>query len=228
MQVTGGSNNIVNNVGVQYAAGAGLGVDETNPRSSTALSMTTARRALPRRAQTNLLVENSTTSYNNTLPGKQFSTAWEAGGNKFTASTNTVVDGLVSTGNIGSGIWFDMANQNATIRNCLVNQNGDGIHYEISYGGQIYNNLVSNSRFSRDAVGFNPTTLNPYSPSSQGIYLSSSAYCKVYNNTVANNDNGGIVSCGPVRGDGSANNFNVYSLRQRSAQQYRRHERGLS
>ena len=122
-----------------------------------------------------------------------------------------MVDGLVSTGNIGSGIWFDMANQNATIRNCLVNQNGDGIHYEISYGGQIYNNLVSNSRFSRDAVGFNPTTLNPYSPSSQGIYLSSSAYCKVYNNTVANNDNGGIVSCGPVRGDQSANNYNVYS-----------------
>ena len=143
--------------------------------------------------------------------GKTVSTAWEAGGNKFSNSTNTVVSGLISVGNIGSGIWFDIANQNATISNCLVNQNGDGIHYEISYGGQIYNNLVSNSQFSRDQIGFNPTTLNPYSPSSQGIYLSSSAYCNVYNNTVVNNDNVGIVSGGPVRGDGSANNYNVYS-----------------
>ena len=53
-----------------------------------------------------------------------------------------------------------MASQNTTITNCLVNQNGDGIHYEISYGGQIYNNVVSNSKFSRDQIGFNPTTLN--------------------------------------------------------------------
>ena len=211
VQVSGGSNNVVNNVSVKYTAGAGLGVSGTNTQVLNSTFNYNGQEGIASSGATNLLVQNSTTSYNNTLPGKQFSTAWEAGGIKCTASTNTVVNSLVSCGNIGSGIWFDMANQNATVKNCLVSQNGDGINYEISYGGQIYNNVVSNSKFSRDQIGFNPTTLNPYSPSSQGIYLSSSAYCNVYNNTVVNNDNVGIVSGGPVRGDQSANNYNVFS-----------------
>jgi autotransporter-associated beta strand protein/parallel beta-helix repeat protein len=212
VQVSGGSSNIVSNISVKYAAGAGLGVSGTNSQVLNSTFNYNGEEGIAASGATNLLVQNSMTAYNNTLPGKQFDTGWEAGGIKCASgTTNAVINGLISVGNIGSGIWFDIASQNTTIKNCLVNQNGDGIHYEISYGGQIYNNLVSNSKFSRDQIGFNPTTLNPYSPSSQGIYLSSSAYCNVYNNTVVNNDNVGIVSGGSVRGDGSANNYNVFS-----------------
>ncbi|MGA2253869.1 MAG: right-handed parallel beta-helix repeat-containing protein, partial [Thermoguttaceae bacterium] len=211
VQVIGGSSNVVNNVSVSYAAGAGLGVSGANTQVLNGTFNNNGQEGIASSGATNLLVQNSTTSYNNTLPGKQFAVNWEAGGNKFSASTNTVVNRLIACGNIGNGIWFDISNQSATICNCLVDQNGDGICYEISYGGQVYNNLVSNSRFNRSDVDFNPTTLNPYAPNSQGIYLSSSAYCNVYNNTVVNNSNVGIVSSGPVRTDGSANNYNVYS-----------------
>ena len=211
VQVIGGSNNVVNNISVKYAAGAGLGVNGTNTQVLNSTFNYNGEEGIGASGATNLLVQNSTTSYNNTLPGKQFDTGWEAGGIKSSASTNTVINGLTSVGNIGAGIWFDIANQNATVKNCLVSGNGDGIHYEISYGGQIYNNLVANNSFSRDTTGFNPTTVNVNSPSSQGIYLSSSAYCNVYNNTVVNNANSGIGSNGSVRGDGSANNYNVYS-----------------
>jgi autotransporter-associated beta strand protein/parallel beta-helix repeat protein len=212
VQVSGGSSNVVNGISVQYTAGAGLGVSGTNTQVLNSTFNYNGEEGIAASGATNLLVQNSMTCYNNTLPGKQFATGWEAGGIKCASGmANTVINGLTSVGNIGSGIWFDMASQNTTIKNCLVSQNGDGIHYEISYGGQIYNNVVSNSKFSRDQIGFNPTTLNPYSPSSQGIYLSSSAYCNVYNNTVVNNDNVGIVSGGGVRGDQSANNYNVFS-----------------
>ncbi|MGA2063424.1 MAG: autotransporter-associated beta strand repeat-containing protein [Thermoguttaceae bacterium] len=212
VQVSGGSNNVVSNVSVKYAAGAGLGVSGTNTQVLNSSFNYNGEEGIAASGANNLLVQNSMTAYNNTLPGKQFDTGWEAGGIKCASGmTNAVINGLTSVGNIGAGIWFDIASQNTTIKNCLVNQNGDGIHYEISYGGQIYNNVVSNSKFSRDQIGFNPATLNPYSPSSQGIYLSSSAYCNVYNNTVVNNDNVGIVSGGSVRGDQSANNYNVFS-----------------
>jgi len=204
-----GSNNVVNSISVKYAAGAGLGANGYNTQVLNSNLNYNGQEGIASTGTRNLLVQNCTTSYNNTLPGKQFSIDWEAGGNKFTYSTNAVIDGLISIGNCGSGIWFDLDNQNATVRNCLLNQNGEGIQYEISYGGQIYNNLVSNSRFNRDDIDFNPATLNPYSPTSQGIYLSSSAYSNVYNNTVVKNANVGIVSIGPVRVDGAGHN--VYS-----------------
>ena len=161
VQITGGSNNVVNGISVKYAAGAGLGVSGTNTQVLNSSFNYNGEEGIAASGAANLLVQNSTTCYNNTLPGKQFSTGWEAGGIKCASgATNTVINGLISVGNIGCGIWFDMASQNATIKNCLVNQNGDGIGYEISYGGQIYNNLVANNRFSRDTTGFNPTTLN--------------------------------------------------------------------
>ena len=118
VQVIGGSNNVVNNISVKYVPCRPRRQRDQHPGPQQHLQL--QRRGGHRRiGATNLLVQNSTTSYNNTLPGKQFDTGWEAGGIKSSASTNTVINGLTSVGNIGAGIWFDIANQNATVKNCL-------------------------------------------------------------------------------------------------------------
>ena len=82
VQVSGGSNNVVNNVSVKYTAGAGLGVSGTNTQVLNSTFNYNGQEGIASSGATNLLVQNSTTSYNNTLPGKQFSTGWEAGGIK--------------------------------------------------------------------------------------------------------------------------------------------------
>jgi hypothetical protein len=45
--------------------------------------------------------------------------------------------------NRGNGIWFDIANRDCTVRNCLIANNEDaGIFYEISYGLHAYDNVI--------------------------------------------------------------------------------------
>ena len=67
-----------------------------------------------------------------------------------------------------------------TIRNCVIYNNfGCGIHYEISYTATIYDNLIFDDHYHNNDL---------YAPDGYGIYLSSSADCVVYNNTVASSD----------------------------------------
>ena len=143
VQVRGGSDHVlVDSVTVQYAAGAGISVGGNDNTIRNSRFNHNGQQGIHSANTTNLLVKNSETSCNNTLPGKQYDPGWEAGGNKFVRSRNAVVDGLVAHHNIGSGIWFDVNNQNATIKNSISHDNGKGIHYEISHTGKIHNNLV--------------------------------------------------------------------------------------
>jgi parallel beta-helix repeat protein len=210
VQVENGSSNVViDTVSVRYAAGAGISVTGNNDTIRNSQFDYNGQEGIHASNANNLLVKNSETAYNNTLPGKQFDPGWEAGGNKFAHTTGTVVNGLVSHNNIGSGIWFDVDNQNATIENSISHDNGQGIHYEISYGGKIYNNLVYKNQYKNDTLNFDPTQLEPSAPMAYGIFVSSSAGVQVYNNTAVYNDRSGISVSGPVRDDG--NGHNVYS-----------------
>ena len=49
-------------------------------------------------------------------------------------------------------IWFDIGDENATVRNCLIADNEDaGIFYEISYGLNAHDNVIVGNGFASTA-----------------------------------------------------------------------------
>ncbi len=88
----------------------------------------------------NVLVENTEIAFNN-YAGYDY--GWEAGGTKFSRTTNLRVLNNYVHDNAGSGLWADIDNQNATFRLNRVDHNGgSGIQYEISYGALVEQNTV--------------------------------------------------------------------------------------
>ena len=126
---------------------------------------------------------NNDTSYNNRRLGKKFSLGFEGGGNKFVRTIDVTIDGHEAFENWGPGIWIDVANERAVVRNSETSGNLIGIDSEISYGTVIYNNLVHHNR----AI--------PSSPSDaygMGILNYASPGSAIYHNTVYDNDKEGI------------------------------------
>lgn len=81
--------------------------------------------------------------------GKWFvNPTWEAGGGKFCFADGLVIDGLKSCANVGPGIWLDVYDRKATIRNCESYGNrglqhdwqGAGIAVEICDGPTLIEN----------------------------------------------------------------------------------------
>jgi hypothetical protein len=127
----------------------------------------------------NLLLSECTIRNNNT---KGFDRQWEAGGNKITLSRGVIIEKSRFIRNRGSGIWFDIGNENSTVRNCLIADNEDaGIFYEISYGLHAHDNVI---------VG-NGSASTPGAWGAQaGIVLSSSPDCVITRNLIVGNREG--------------------------------------
>jgi hypothetical protein len=126
-----------------------------------------------------LLITGCTIRNNNI---KGFNKQWEAGGNKFVLSRGVVVEKSRFLANHGCGLWFDIGNENCTVRNCLIADNEDaGIFYEISYGLHAHDNVITGNGFaySPDAWG-----------GQAGIVLSSSPNCVVERNLLVGNREG--------------------------------------
>ncbi len=125
---------------------------------------------------TNVLVENNEI-YKNNYAG--YSWNWEAGGDKFTWSTNLTIRGNYSHDNNGPGLWTDINNDyvlyenNHTTRNVMA-----GIDHEISFHATIRNNLIENDAFS--PVGTGSIWWG------SGILIQNSSNVEVYGNTVTN------------------------------------------
>jgi len=66
---------------------------------------------------TQCLIENNNT--------KGFDRGWEAGGDKLVLCRDVVLEQSRFLRNRGSGIWFDIGNENCTVRNCLIAYNED-------------------------------------------------------------------------------------------------------
>jgi parallel beta-helix repeat protein len=191
-QANGGTNITIQNVSVEYAAGCGIGLNNTDSTVIGCHFDHNGEEGIGSSGAVNLSVIDCETAYNNTLPSKQFDVIWEAGATKFSESSGVVIDGLVSHDNYGDGLWFDYDNRDATIRNCVISNNfGYGIHYEISWSATIYNNLIFNNHFHYNYQ----SGVDGY-----GIFLSSSIGCDVYNNTIVGNDSVGFASSGLARG----------------------------
>jgi len=78
---------------------------------------------------------------NNNIKG--FNRSWEAGGNKICLARGVVLENSTFIENRGNGIWFDIGNEDCTVRNCLIAFNEDaGIFYEISYGLHAHDNVI--------------------------------------------------------------------------------------
>lgn len=127
----------------------------------------------------NLLIAGCTIRNNNT---KGFNHQWEAGGDKIVLSRNVVLENSRFIGNHGPGIWFDIGNENATVRNCLVADNEDaGIYYETSYGLHAHDNVVTGNGFASTAGAWGAQA---------GIVLSSSPNCVIERNLMVGNREG--------------------------------------
>ena len=87
-----------------------------------------------------ILVENNEIAFNN-YAGYDY--GWEAGGSKFSRTTNLRVLNNYVHDNLGSGLWTDIDNKNTTYRmNRVDNNAGEGIQHEISYDALIEKNTV--------------------------------------------------------------------------------------
>jgi parallel beta helix pectate lyase-like protein len=126
-----------------------------------------------------LLVTGCVVRNNNT---KGFSRGWEAGGNKIVLCRGTVLEKTRFIENRGSGIWFDIGNEDCTVRNCLIADNEDaGIFYEISYGLRAHDNVITGNGFAQTAGAWGAQA---------GISLSSSPGCRIERNILAGNREG--------------------------------------
>ena len=127
----------------------------------------------------NLLVTDCIVRNNNT---KQYSRGWEAGGDKVCFSTGAVIQNSQFLDNRGSGIWFDIANHDCTVRNCLIKGNEDGgIFYEISYGLHADDNVIVGNGFAESPGAWGAQA---------GICLSSSPGCVIERNLLVGNREG--------------------------------------
>lgn len=128
-------------------------------------------------------VRHNRVHHNRTL---DFDHAWEAGGLKIAECRQGVLfaDNWVHD-NVGPGVWFDVYNHQATVRDNLVEDNSiRGIFYELSYGPtRIVGNVVRGNG--------DPTEDTPWQA---GIFVSSSRDVAVIGNTVYDNGGGGIVA----------------------------------
>jgi hypothetical protein len=87
----------------------------------------------------------------NTIIGNNYAGynyGWEAGGTKFTNTTNLKISRNYVYRNHGPGLWTDINNKDALIEANLVEENDDaGIFHEISFGGTIRCNISRNNKF---------------------------------------------------------------------------------
>jgi hypothetical protein len=127
----------------------------------------------------NLLFTECRVENNNT---KNFSRGWEAGGDKLVLCRNAVIERSQFLRNRGTGIWFDIGNENCVVRQCLIADNEDaGIFDEISYGLHAHDNVIVGNGFAPTGGAWGAQA---------GITLSSSPESVIERNLIFGNREG--------------------------------------
>ena len=117
---------------------------------------------------------------NNNIKG--FDRGWEAGGNKICLARGVVLENSTFVENRGNGIWFDIGNEDCTVRNCLIASNEDaGVFYEISYGLHAHDNVIVGNGLAGTAGAWG---------ASAGISISRSPDCLIERNLLIGNKEG--------------------------------------
>ena len=125
-----------------------------------------------------LMYEENEIAYNNYAG---YHGAWQAGGGKWTTSSDVILRNNYIHDNRGPGIWFDYDNKDILIeKNHVANNAREGILIEASFDALVRGNRVEQNGFEDRP----PLTLGA------GILNASSARVEVYGNIVKNNYNG--------------------------------------
>ena len=131
---------------IEYANGVGMAVRGQDVQLLRVIGQYNANSGIGGAQCKDVYVKDSIVRGNN---WKGYNPSHEAGGGKWVRTTNVVIDNHTSYDNVGTGIWFDIANKNYTIKNSTVYNNrglmrdgqGNGIFAEINDGpGLIENN----------------------------------------------------------------------------------------
>jgi hypothetical protein len=126
------------------------------------------------------LLMTGCTVRNNNIKG--FDRGWEAGGNKICLARGVVLESSTFVENRGNGIWFDIGNEDCTVRNCLIAFNEDaGIFYEISYGLSAHDNVIVGNGLADTPGAWGANA---------GISISSSPDCIIERNLLVGNKEG--------------------------------------
>ncbi len=126
-----------------------------------------------------LLLTGCTVRNNNV---KGFNRGWEAGGDKLCLTRKAVLEKCVFAENRGSGVWFDIGNEDCVVRNCLIADNEDaGIFCEISFGLHAHDNVIVGNGFAGTPAAWGGAS---------GIALSSSPHCVIERNLLVGNKEG--------------------------------------
>ncbi len=126
-----------------------------------------------------LLLTECLVRNNNT---KRFYRHWEAGGNKIALARGVVFEKSVFVENRGSGIWFDIGNEDCVVRNCLIADNEEaGIFYEISYRLHAHDNVIVGNGFTGAPAAGGLLT---------GIAVANSPGCVITRNLIVGNWSG--------------------------------------
>lgn len=127
----------------------------------------------------NLHFSESLVRNNNT---KNFSRGWEAGGDKIVFTRGAILERSRFLDNRGNGIWFDIGNEDNTVRHCLIADNEDaGIFYEISYGLKAHDNVILGNGLQSGPGAWGAAA---------GIAISSSPGCLIERNLLIGNKEG--------------------------------------
>ena len=150
----------------------------------------------------NILVQDNEIAFNNTL---SFDFGWEAGGAKFSNTTNLVVQGNYVHDNKGPGLSLDYQNYNWLIQGNHTSRNYvAGILDETSYDGTARYNIIEH-----DASY--PGKTNPGMWWACGFFNLDSSNAQVYGNTLIDNSDG-ICAVSFPRGSGNRGPFEVQNL----------------
>jgi hypothetical protein len=126
-----------------------------------------------------LLVSDCLVQNNDT---KDFAQQWEAGGCKIVLSRGVVIERSRFLDNHGPGIWFDIGNENCTVRNSLAAGNESaGVFYEISYRLHVHDNVITGNGFTAIPQAWGIAA---------GVSISSSPNCVIERNLLVGNKEG--------------------------------------
>jgi hypothetical protein len=147
------------------------------------------------------LYEGNELAFNNTAGF--YNADWEAGGAKWTESSDLTVQDNYVHDNKAVGLWFDINDKDVLIAaNRIEANDSDGIRYEISYRAVIRHNTITGNGFKEPTGWVNGA----------GIMVNSAPDVEVANNLVDSNFNG-ITLRQDNRGAGSLGKFLVQGAR---------------
>jgi hypothetical protein len=178
--IIAGQNNTVSDCVVEYTNSVGLAVDKAANASIRRCTIQyNGQLGFAAGAAHNLLISQCTIRGNST---KGWDRGWEAGGDKICLSRGVIIEHSRFIENRGNGIWFDIGNENATVRNCLIADNEEaGIFYEISFGLHAHDNVIIGNGFDASGGAWG---------ASAGIAISSSPNCRIERNLLVGNKEG--------------------------------------